>query len=195
MKKLLAGAVVLMLVWAPEPAEGQGWNTPSFLGPRPGSDLGIYLVDVGDLGVHGIWRQDETGKLGLRLGFADVGDGVIHLGVETWGDIILEGADFPLDLTWTTGIGGSFNGGTAVSVPGGVSIGKTFIGSTLAVQVYGHPRLVLIASSDVNDDLTLDLDGQFDLGADFYLSEGLTLRVGASLGSPDGLGVGLAWRH
>lgn len=197
MKKLTIGMVTLALLAVGSGVEAQSWDTPSFMGPRPGADLGLYLVDAefGDIGIHGIWRTTSGMNLGLRLGFVDAGDGVIQLGAETWGDIILEGADFPLDLTWTAGAGASMNGGATVSVPAGVSIGRTFDVGSVSVQAYGHPRLALIAGEDAAGDLNLDLDSQFDLGADVYLSQSVTLRIGTSFGTGDALGIGVAWRR
>lgn len=199
MNKKIAGALIVVLMGVASGAEAQvPWDVPSFLGPQPGSDIGIYLADheVADLGIHGIWRTTGGPNLGLRLGFLDAADGIVQFGVETWGPIVLEGEDFPLDLTWTLGAGVSVDGLTTVGVPGGVSIGHTFDLESVAIQVYGHPRLELfLYEHPVNDDLELDLEGQFDLGADFLLSQGITLRVGASLGDWDALGVGIAWRQ
>lgn len=198
MRKLTIMLIGLALAGGASGLNAQAWDTPSFMGPRPGADLGVYLVDgdVGDLGVHAIWRSTRTMNLGLRLGFLDAGDGVLQLGAETWGDIIMEGVDFPLDLTWTAGAGASFNGVTTVSVPVGLSLGKTFDVGAASMQVYGHPRLALVAfNNPVTDDLDLDLESQFDLGADVYLSQAVTLRVGVSLGNGDALGIGLAWRR
>lgn len=201
MNKKIAGAMIVVLMGVASGAEAQGpvpWDVPSFLGPQPGSDIGIYLADheEGDLGIHGIWRTTGGANLGLRLGFLDEPDGIVQFGVETWGPIVLEGEDFPLDLTWTVGAGASVDGRTTVAVPGGVSLGHTFDLESAAIQVYGHPRLELLFYDPAGEDnLELDLEGQFDLGADFFLGQGITLRVGASLGDSDALGFGVAWRQ
>lgn len=199
MRKQIVGAMVAVLLGVASGAEAQvTWDVPSFLGPRPGSDIGIYLADhdVADLGIHGIWRTTGGPNLGLRIGYLDAAGGIVQFGAETWGNIVLEGDDFPLDLIWTAGAGVSVDGPTTVSVPGGVSIGHTFHLETVSIQVYGHPRVALVIfEHPVSDDLDLELEGQFDLGADFFLSRGLTLRVGASFGDWDALGVGLAWRQ
>lgn len=204
MRRMVIGAVVLLTVGAVSSASAQDvpsvWDSPSFLGPRPGSDIGLYLVDGegSSFGFHGVWRTDANPNLGLRLGYLDAGaDDILLFGAETWGDVILESADFPLDLTWTAGAGAWVNGSTTVSVPVGLSIGKTFDleDSPIAIQFYGHPRLALVIFENANNDLDLDLDGQFDLGSDFFLSPDLTLRVAASLGRFDALGIGLALRQ
>lgn len=196
MDRFIASAVIATLLVTASAVEAQRWDTPSFMAPQPGSDLGVYLVEGGDLGIHGLWRRAGSANLGVRVGYLDTGDGTLQLGAETWGAVILEGADFPLDLSWTAGAGASVNGGFSVSLPVGLSIGRTFRGSSVSIQAYGHPRLALVLfDNPATNDLELDLDGQFDLGADVFLSESWTLRVGASLGGSDALGIGLAWRE
>ena len=201
MNKKIAGAMIVVLMGVASGTEAQvSWDVPSFLGPRPGSDIGIYLVDPdafgADLGLQGIWRTTGGANLELRVGYLDAPDGILQLGAATWGPVVVEGEDFPLDIAWTVGGGVSVDGLTTVSVPGGLSIGHTFDLESVAIQVYGHPRVaLLIYEHPISDDLELDLEGQFDLGADFFLTEGLTLRVGASLGDYDALGIGLAWRQ
>lgn len=202
MKKMLIGAVVFTLFGATGAAAQDVpsvWDSPSFMGPHPGSDLGAYLVDGegADFGIHGIWRMDQSFNLGIRVGYLDTpGDGVLLFGAETWGNIHEANESFPLDLAWTAGAGAWLNGSTVVSVPVGVSLGRTVdIDNSVSLQIYGHPRLGLVLFENVNDDLELDLEGQFDIGTDIYLSPDLTLRVGASLGNFDALGIGLALRQ
>lgn len=198
MHRLTTSLVGLILLATASSAAAQSWETPSFLGPRPGADLGIYLVDsdFGDLGVQGIWRQTDAMNLGLRLGFVDAPDDAIQLGVETWGPVAVDSEEFPLDVAWTAGVGASINGLTTVTIPAGITIGKTFDVGTLPVQAYGHPRLALVAfENPVNDDLELELDAEMDLGLDLFIGDGVTLRVGATLGDFDALGIGLAWRR
>lgn len=204
MKQILIGTVLLLLAAGVTTASAQDvptlWDTPSFMGPRPGSDVGVYLLDgdLYDLGLQGIWRTSGSTNLGLRLGFLDTpGDEIITLGAETWGDIAVQDADFPLDLSWTLGAGAWVNGSTVFGVPLGVAIGRTIDieDSDVSFQVYGHPRLGFVFYENAADDLELDLDATFDIGADVYLSSGLAIEVAASLGDFDALGIGLAWRR
>ena len=202
MKKRLIGTMTVALLGIASGLQAQSWDTPSFLGPRPVGDVGVYLIDgdYGDFGVHGIWRQTGPANLGIRLGLVDEpapGDDLgVQFGAETWGTIVLADQDFPFDVSWTAGAGVSVNGGTTVSVPAGVSIGGTFDVGSIAMQAYLHPRLALVAFENPapdDDDLELELEGLVDLGADMYLSDRWTLRIAASFGDPDGLGIGLAW--
>jgi hypothetical protein len=179
-------------------AGAQAFDVPSFLPPRPGDDIGVYLSTIGDFGIEGIWRQQGNLNLGLRLGYVDydspVRDGAVTVGAESWGLIKAADYSFPLDVSWTAGLGAGFNGGTLLEVPVGLSLGRTFDGGSIPIQLYGHPRIALfVFSNDAGDDT--DLEFLFDLGADFMFSPSWKLRVGASLGSYDDvIGVGLAYR-
>lgn len=202
MKRTLIGAVIALLGLA-SAASAQDvpilWDTPSFMGPNPGSDLGFYVIDVedSDIGFQGIWRTDGSMNLGLRAGWLDTpGDGVLVLGAETWGGLVEDNPDFPLDVSWTAGAGAWLNGTTVFAVPVGVSIGKTVdLDDSMALQIYGHPRIGLVLFEDVNDDLEADLEGQFDLGADLYVSPSVALKLGISLGNADAIGFGLSLRQ
>lgn len=177
------------------------WDAPSFLAPRPTDDIGIYVVDMdgADLGIEGIWRQSGNLNLGVRVGYLDTaGDGRLVAGGETWGALLSAGPDFPVDVSWTLGAGALIGDGVIFSVPVGLTIGRALVLTPVSFQVYGHPRLALVASSagDVagDDDTNLDVEAMFDIGADVYVSEDLTARLGFTLGGPDALGIGLAYR-
>lgn len=177
-------------------ARAQAWDVPSFLPPRPGEDIGAYITTQGDFGIEGIWRQQGNLNLGLRVGYVDfdVDDGAVIVGAESWGPLMTAGPEFPLDITWTAGVGAGFNGGTLFEVPAGLSIGRTFPLSNLMVQLYGHPRLALVFWSR-NDQDDTDIEGLFDLGADIQLSPDWKLRLGFTLGGFDEAGgIGLAYR-
>lgn len=177
-------------------AEAQVWDAPSFLPPRPGEDVGVYVTwpDGADFGVQGIWRQHGNLNLGVRIGYLDrTFDDAFMAAGETWGGLIDAGADFPVDVSWTFGAGAVFGDFTVFSVPVGLTIGRALVLSPLTFQVYAHPRLALVAASDGNNTNT-DLEGLFDLGADLHLNPEWKARLGVTLGGIDALGVGLAYR-
>lgn len=172
------------------------FDTPSFLPPRPGDDIGIYLIpDLGgaDFGLQGIWRQRGNLNLGLRVGYIDLGTtGAVVVGVDSW-DLVAEAGDqFPVDVAWTLGAGAAFNGGTLLELPAGISIGRVFEIDPVTLQGYFHPRLALFIEPDAPDEIFVE--GLFDLGVDALLSEDLKVRLGITLGRVDAVGVGLAYR-
>lgn len=186
-------AVVLSLLMASE-VRAQ-YDTPSFLPPRPGDDIGIYLSDVerADFALQGIWRQGGNLNLGLRLGYIDFerDDGAIVVGAESWGLVARADNDFPVDMAWTLGVGATFNDHTVLEVPLGLTIGRVVQLDALTLQPYGHPRIALFIAPDANDEVRLR--GLFDLGVDAVVSDSWKLRVGATLGAIDAVGIGLAY--
>ena len=187
-------AIIALAAFAPS-AQAQ-WDAPSFLAPRPSEDIGLYVLDTdgADLGIEGIWRQRGNLNLGVRLGYLDTaGDGLVVAGAETWGGIFSAGPDFPVDVSWTLGAGALIGDGVSFSVPAGLTIGRALVLTPISFQVYGHPRLALQASS-VDSNTDLDLHALFDLGADVYLSDNLTGRLGFTLGGVDAWGLGLAYQ-
>lgn len=168
------------------------WDAPSFLPPRPGEDLGVYISDQGDFAIEGIWRQQGSLNLGLRAGYVDAANGLFLVGAETWSPIFTASREFPLDISWALGVGGLFGDVNQFEVPAGITLGHTFVLAPTTIQVYGYPRLGLFITSngDAND---AELDGLFDIGADAQVGDNLKLRLGITFGRSDALGVGLAW--
>ncbi|HUG40020.1 MAG TPA: hypothetical protein VMM12_06035 [Longimicrobiales bacterium] len=177
-------------------ASAQVWDAPSFLPPRPGEDVGVYVTwpDGANFGIQGIWRQHGNLNLGVRVGYLDRAiDGAFLVGAETWGGLVDAGRDFPVDVSWTLGAGATFGDFTVFSIPVGVSIGRALVLSPLTFQLYGHPRLAVVVASAGNN-TTTDLEGLIDLGADLHLNPDWKLRLGVTLGETDALGLGLAYR-
>lgn len=192
-----AAAVVLASLILASDARAQ-IDTPSFLPPRPGDNIGVYLTDVGgaDFALQGIWRQGGNLNLGLRVGYIEIpGAGAIVVGAESWGLLAAAGPRFPVDVAWTLGAGAAFNGGTLLEVPAGLSIGRVFDVEPITLQVYAHPRLALFVEPDAaNADDELDVGVLFDIGADAAVNENLTVRLGITSGKIDAVGIGLAYR-
>lgn len=193
--KIRTLAMVFAALFIASSAHAQvAWDAPSYMPPRPGDDIGIYLSDRGDFGIEGIWRQHGNLNLGVRLGYIDTPvDGIITVGAETWDMLAAAGTLLPVDVGWTLGVGAAFNGGTTLGVPVGLTFGAPVVLGQLVLQPYVHPRLGVFLHS-VADQTQLDLEGLFDLGVDAVLNENLKLRLGATFGSNDALGVGLAYR-
>jgi hypothetical protein len=174
------------------------WDAPSFFAPRTGDDIGVYISDPGsaDLGLQGIWRQSGTLNVGVRVGYVDVADeSIITVGTETW--VFLKGRteSFPVDVALTFGAGASFNGGTTGEVPLGFSIGRSADLGPIQAQVYTHPRIAAVFYLDASDDQDeLQFDAALDVGLDLTLARVLKLRVGATVGDFDAVGVGIAYR-
>jgi hypothetical protein len=175
--------------------------SPPFQSPIPTSDFGIYVSDVGDLGIEGIWRRPSRGgsDIGIRAGYADVGDGALMLGLETRSPVVLAGA--PIGLAFTAaGQGVVGEGTTLLGGQVGFSAGQAINTGTFTVTPFIHPRLAVIANlgdddDGVDDGDDVELDVLADIGADFAFAAGVTLRIDFNLADGANWGLGLAWRQ
>jgi hypothetical protein len=194
MKIRMLAMVLAGLFMASSASAQTPWDAPSFMPPRPGDDIGVYLTNRGDFSVEGIWRQTGNMNLGLRLGYIDTPfDGIITVGAETWDLLVAAGDALPVDVAWTLGIGAAFNGGTTLEVPLGLSFGLPVFLDQVTLQPYAHPRLGLFVHA-VNDNTELDLAGMFDLGVDATFGGNWKFRLGATFGHRDAVGIGAAYR-
>ena len=168
--------------------------TPTFMGPRSGGDVGIYISDQdpGDLAVEGIVRAGFGGfDLGFRGGIVDIGGANLTLGGELRNPLTLGTA--PVDLAFTAGVQGILGDVDRLGVQGGLSIGHTLVPGNFTLTPYVHPRLALIDRGAGDDDLEAELLA--DLGLDFVFRSGLRLRVGIAIDDiGSDWGVGIAWR-
>jgi len=191
MKKAMWVAAAAAVLGATQ-AHAQVFTLP-FQSTVRGNDIGLYLSDgPGDLAIEGIWRRNfGTGDLGLRAGFADLGDGYVLLGADWRQPLSLPVP--PLDLALTLGAQGAIGDGSGIGGQVGLIIGHTFT-ETPGVRItpFIHPRVAVVAPLFDGD---AELDVLADVGADFDFAPNLSLRVGANLGDGADWGIGLAWRR
>jgi hypothetical protein len=194
MKKFsFAGFIALAgLVMAAAPARAQVF-TPTFQSTERGSDIGLYLSDgPGSLAVEGIWRRGfGTGDLGLRAGFADLGNGELLLGAD-WRQPLALGTQ-PVDVALTFGAQAAVGDVDVLGAQVGLVFGHTFVEEGLHVTPYVHPRLAV--AGDFGDQGGSRVNVLADVGADFRFAPNLALRVGIGLGDFSNWGIGLAWRR
>lgn len=191
----LRGCILLALALGLSSQASAQWSAPSFLPPRPGDDIGIYLSSIENFGVQGIWRQHGNLNLGVRVGWIDGPDhGGVVTAAETWGLLLQAGEALPVDVAWTLGAGAVFDSGTSLEIPAGITVGRTLALAPVTVQLYAHPRLALLMVAGVDEADETEMGGLFDVGADVLTPGGLKLRIGTTLGRFDALGLGLALR-
>lgn len=193
---VLAGLVVALAAATAAPVHAQVF-TPSYLAPTRGSDFGVYLEDgfpgADDIALEALLRRSfGTYDLGFRAGVADQGDDLaILLGGDYRNPLELSTAPVQLAVTGAVqAIVGDFD---AVGADVGLSIGATFAAPQFSITPYVHPRIGLINSLDVDEDLDLDLLA--DVGFDLAFSRNLIVRLGVGLSDEvTDFGIGLAWR-
>ena len=185
-------AAVAAVMFAAAPVTAQVFTLP-FQSTERAGDIGLYLSDgPGDLAVEGIWRRNfGTGDLGLRAGFADLGDGELMLGAD-WKQPLALGTA-PVDLALT--FGGQAVLGDVDGIGGqvGLLFGHTFAEEGIRITPFVHPRVALVSA--LEDNSGAELDVLADIGADFGFAPNLSLRVGVNLGDGADWGIGLAWRR
>lgn len=197
MRKLPVVIALALFALGAEQGAAQPWDVPTFFSPRPGEDIGLYVIDAegtDDLGIVGIWRQEGNLNLGVRAGVLD--NDRFSVGAEFYGPI--SGVRAPVYMSWLVGLGGTFNGATWLRIPAGVSIGTIFDAGSLDIMPYVHPRVAFdyVSYDDPpgDDDSDSELNFDLDLGADVSLGPQWVFRFGASLAEFDGIGVGIAYR-
>ncbi|HEU0299375.1 MAG TPA: hypothetical protein VFR37_07975 [Longimicrobium sp.] len=172
--------------------------TPTFMSPVPGNDFGVYVSGIGEVGIEGIWRRMSRGgsDVGIRVGYADVGDGALLAGIEVRNPVVLAGA--PIGLAFTAGAQGIVGDATQLGGQVGFSVGQALPAGTFTITPYIHPRLAVLVDPDADEaagEDEIDVDVLADIGADFAFAGGVTLRLGINLADGADWGLGLAWRN
>ena len=194
----IAAAVALTAALSAGTAQAQVY-TPPFMSPTPASDFGVYVSDLGDVAIEGIWRRlSRGGDIGIRAGYADTDEGALLLGIELRNPVILAGA--PIGLAFTAGAQGLIGDNPRVGGQVGFVAGQALPAGSFTVTPYIHPRLALVASpggddNGLQDDDDVDLDVRADIGADLDFASGVSLRFDINLAEGASFGIGLAWRR
>lgn len=173
------------------------WDSPMLSAPDGDAGFGVFIIEPagGDLGAMVTWRGAPAG-FGLRGGLAeDAGDDIaLFGGVDFIGNLFRHSADFPLDVSWVLGAGGSVGNNALISIPGGLTLGRSFSGDGITFTPYVTPRLVLdvLLADEVEDDTELEFVA--DLGLDLQFQPNWAVRFGVTLGDRDeALAIGVAF--
>jgi hypothetical protein len=192
----IAAAAALAVALAGGGAQAQVF-TPPFMSPIPASDFGVYVSDIGNVGIEGIWRRPSRGgaDVGIRVGYTDLGtaelrDGALLAGLELRNPVVLAGA--PIGLAFTAGAQVVAGGPNWLGGQVGFSVGQPLPAGTVTVTPYIHPRLTLMTSFS-GEEFDTEVDVLADIGADFAFSGGVTLRLDVNLTGVANFGLGLAW--
>ncbi len=204
-KACIASAVLLAGV----PALASAQTTyPSFQQSRIVSREFNFGVADGD-GITPIvfqWREGTTpwSQLSLDVGLADSEaqdeDVSLILGGQYAHTLARSNADIPLDILFTAGLFTQFGNGTLLAVPVGASVGHRFLieGTALAITPYIHPRVAFQYVKLQNvpagiDDSDSDIDVSFDVGGSLELTPRFAIRVSATFGNFDAIGISFAF--
>lgn len=144
------------------------------------------------------WREkmgDPRMQFAADLGLADgaISSGVI-LGGSLHYQLTRATEDLPFDMVLGAGMGlTAFDEVKIFRIPVGVAIGHRFpLEGGFAISPFVHPRLSIDrASAGGNSNTESNLD--IDIGASFELNPRMQIRMAATLGESDAVGISFAW--
>ena len=202
-----AGFIGTMLL-AGGAAAGAQTAYPSFQQPRVATREFNFGIADGDNITPFVFQWREGTSVGTQLSF-DVGladpeqegaDVFLILGGQFANSLARSRPDMPLDVLLTVGAFTQFgNDQVFLNIPVGTSIGHRFPlqGTQMAITPYVHPRLALqYVSFETplgDDESDTEIDISFDIGGNLEFSPQLALRLSATFGDVDVLGLSLAW--
>lgn len=189
-----------LLIAAPSsPLAAQSTGTPIYQAPYrafANSEIGLSLSDPGDgFALEGSYRTAFSRKvdLGFRGGLADRsgprGANAL-LGADLRARVLDHNESFPLDGSFTVGIGlSSGDGATVGYLPIGFSMGRRVLveGSSISLVPYVQPVLTPIFGDGSGTDFSLGF------GLDARITPRLDLRFSAAIGDRDGIGFTVAF--
>lgn len=190
---------LLITAGAASLAGGQTLGTPVYMAPYRAfstMELGGMLADPGaGFALEGAYRYG-TGKfdIGIRAGILSVdrpgggNDSYGLIGADVRFRVLEHSEDFPLDGSFTGGVGGRLGDGSQLYLPIGLSLGRRIeIEDGISFVPYFHP-VVVPSFGDTNEILV-----GFGFGVDFRVTRSLDLRVSGGLGDIEGVSVGISW--
>jgi hypothetical protein len=196
-------AVAALVVAMASPALAQvPWESPQLLAPSAPGGLSALYVDFGlrpndGTGVLVMFRSRQApGGPGLRFAatIPDGDDARFSGGLDFSVPMFRHSSAFPLDVIWTSGIGGGYGDHVSLALPVGFAAGRTVTGDNIWFNPYMSTRIVFEAflGSDRPSEefgLALAADLGFDLA--FDANRAVVLRTAMSLGDRRALAVGL----
>lgn len=195
-------AVALLVLGASTSTAQLPWETPQLLAPHAPRGLGVlaasYAAAPGDgWGVVLTWRgADAPNGLGLRLtaGRGRAGDNAIGAGIEASGWISRATQAFPLDMIWTTGVGGSYGRSGQIALPMGIAAGRGFGGQgNVWFNPYGSARAIIegrVGGGAPADELDVQLATELGANVSFDRNRRFILRTALALGDRSAFALG-----
>ena len=203
MKRMKSAAAVGLLLLANATAANAQlpWETPSLLAPHAPRGLGVlaasYAAAPGDgWGLMLTWRgADAPTGLGFRVAAGEGRGGrhAIAAGVEGSAWIARVSENFPVDMIWTTGIGGSYGSSAQVALPIGLSAGRQFGEQSVWFNPYAATRVIVegrFGGRAPADELDIQLATEVGANIAFDRDRKFIVRMAASIGDRSALTVG-----
>ncbi len=203
MVRSVGWTVVLAAMLIPGRAAAQvPWDSPLFLAPNSPPGLGVFIVDYDfrprdNIGVMAMWRPESGPRgRGYRAGIAEGADEelAIFAGMDFSGPLTRASREFPVDVIWIAGVGGSAGHHVLVSLPVGVALGALVDSDGVWFNPYVSTRVALDATlgdEGQNDDLDLSLGVDVGVDIGFDDARSFVIRFSANLGDRQALAIGI----
>jgi hypothetical protein len=195
---LLAG----MMIGASGAAAQVPWESPQLIMPNGPRGASLMFVDFGlspadGTGLLAMYRPVAVpAGVGLRVAATLPGSDRMRMsgGVDIAIPMLARSAAFPLDVVWTSGIGGGYGDYYSVALPVGVSAGRALGGRNVGFSPYTAARVVMEGYfGPSHPDETFAVTLAADVGAELWLrrSPSVRARGALSLGDRRALAIGL----
>lgn len=196
--------LVVTIIATPLPTAAQvPWETPRLMGPDSPQGFGVLWTRFGSLpgdgdGLMAVWQTAGLPSgVSLRVGGAEGAGGrtAVFAGLDVRSPLARHGAGLPLDLAWTAGAGVGAGDYALLTVPVGISAGRSWSSGAIWLAPYVAVGLAmdLALGSGAPDD-EFEVSPAVDLGLDLALDRRRTvvLRVGTALGDRHAVAVGIS---
>lgn len=199
MRSSVLSCVAALVVAAPPMLAAQSTGTPVYQAPYRGfgqSEVAVSFSDPGQgFAVEGSYRTafNHTIDIGFRGGLADGGRGgtsALLFGTDLRARVLDHNASFPVDGSFTLGVGMSSGDGITVGyLPIGFTMGRRVLieGSSASLVPFVHPVLTPRFGDGSGTDFSLGF------GLDAKVNSRLDLRFSAAIGDRDGIAFTVAW--
>jgi len=203
MRKLTLALIAAVTI--PVVAEAQAGFYPSFQPTRVAErEYNFGFVDFdGGSALLFQWREGVgTGRsqFTVDLGLADSdgpvnNDGALMIGGSYHYQLTRASNDMPFDMVFGGGLGITAGDGyNILRLPFGVAVGHRFpLEGEFAITPFVHPRLSIdrypVDGGGDDTDTNVDLD----IGGTFEINPRMSIRIAATIGNSDAVGVSFAW--
>lgn len=204
MRRLLRvlSVAALLLLSASQARAQLPWETPQLLAPHAPRGISMlaaaFASGPGDgWGAMISWRAAAapTG-LGFHV-VAGRGSGdrdAIGAGIDASAWLAHASPEFPLDVIWTSGIGGAVGHSAQVAIPVGFAAGRSIGDGSVWFNPYGAARVTIegrFGSHAPEQDLELLLSNELGFNVSFDRERRFILRAAAALGDRSAAAIGI----
>lgn len=180
------------------------WETPRLIGPESPTSFSLLWTRFGTLpgdgeGVVAVWGTPGLpAGVTLRFGGAEgAGDRNAYFGgVDVRSPLVRHRPEQPFDLSWTAGAGLGAGNYALLTVPVGVTAGRSWAWGSVWLAPYLSAGVSLdLALGDDAPGEAFDISATMDVGLDLALDRArrLILRVATALGDRHALALGVAF--